>query len=221
MPADEKLPALVDAAVQQPADFIDPKLLKDYQSIVGSLLYCAVNTRPDAAYSVGMQLCRAMDRPTPELYEAALRVLFHLHHHRLVGLRYEADQHDMTGQSDSDWAIKHSTTGYVSTYSSAKISWASKKQAAIALVAEVVALDEASKEGVYLEDLGFGAKKPTSLATDNTGAKALAYNPQHHERVKHVERRHFYVRELVELGVLMVPYVLRLPRTWLTSSLSH
>ena len=36
---------------------------------------------------------------------------------------------------------------------------------------------------------------------------ALAYHPEHHERVKHVERRHFYVRELVEDGVLAVPYV--------------
>ena len=48
---------------------------------------------------------------------------------------------------------------------------------------------------------------PTPIATDNTGAKALAYNPEHHERVKHVERRHFYVRELVEDGLLTVPYV--------------
>ena len=50
----------------------------------------------------GLLLCRAMGRPTPELFEAALRVLFYLHHHRHVGLLYEADQLDMTGQSDSD-----------------------------------------------------------------------------------------------------------------------
>ena len=74
-----------------------------------------------------------------------------------------------------------------------------------------MALSEASKEAAYLrrffEDLGLGSSKPTSLATDNTGAKALAYNPEHHDKVKHVERRHFYVRELVEEGVLTVPYV--------------
>eukprot|EP00966_Prymnesium_polylepis_P219654 5081331-Prymnesium_polylepis.1 len=51
---------------------IDPALLKAYQSLVGALLYCAVNTRPDVAYSVGM-VCRAMGKPTPELYCAALR----------------------------------------------------------------------------------------------------------------------------------------------------
>ena len=155
-----------------------------------------------------------MGRPTPELYEAALRVLFYLHHHRHVGLRYEADTMELAGQSDSDWAVKHSTTGYVFNYSVAAISWASKKQATIALSsceAEVVALNEAAKEGVYLRrflaDLGFGSEPPTAVATDNTGAKALSYNPEHHEKVKHVERRHFYVRELVEDGLLTVPYV--------------
>ena len=155
-----------------------------------------------------------MGRPTPALYAAALRVLFYLHHHRHVGLRYEADSREMSGMSDSDWAVKHSTTGYIFNYSTAAISWSSKKQATIALSsceAEVVALSEAAKEGVYLrrflEDLGFASPSPTSVATDNTGAKALAYNPEHHERVKHVERRHFYVRELVEDGLLTVPYV--------------
>ena len=213
VPADVTLNKSVDEAMLQDVDSIDQKLLKDYQSLIGSLLYCAVNTRPDVAFAVGY-LCRAMGRPTPELYSAALRVLFYLHHHRHVGLRYEADSRELTGQSDSDWAVKHSTTGYIFNYSVAAISWASKKQATVALSsceAEVVALSEAAKEGVYLrrflEDLGFSTPSPTSVATDNTGAKALAYNPEHHERVKHVERRHFYVRELVEDGVLTVPYV--------------
>ena len=79
--------------------------------------------------------------------------------------------------------------------------------------AEVVALNEAAKEGVYLRrflaDLGFGSDPSTAVATDNTpaGAKALSYNPEHHEKVKHVERRHFYAHELVEDGLLTVPYV--------------
>ena len=39
---------------------------------------------------------------------------------------------------------------------------------------------------------------PTSLKVDNQGAIDLAYNPEHHQKTKHIERRHFYVRELVE-----------------------
>ena len=33
---------------------------------------------------------------------------------------------------------------------------------------------------------------------DNRSAIDVAYNPEHHTTMKHVDRRHFYVRELVE-----------------------
>ena len=110
---------------------MDPQLLRRYQSIVGALLYCATNTRPDIAYSVGM-LCRAMSRPTPELMEAAERVLAYLPRNKHIGLRYSADARPLYGMTDSDWAIKHSTTGWVFLYASAAISWGSKRQVSIA-----------------------------------------------------------------------------------------
>ena len=46
-----------------------------------------------------------------------------------------------------------------------------------------------------------------TLATDNTAARDLAYNPEHHDRTKHIARRHFYVRETVENHDLRVPFV--------------
>ena len=46
-----------------------------------------------------------------------------------------------------------------------------------------------------------------TLKVDNQGAIDLAYNPEHHQKTKHIERRHFYVRELVEQLRLTVPYV--------------
>jgi|EP00966_Prymnesium_polylepis_P128039 hypothetical protein len=52
----------------------DAQLLRQYESIVGGLLYCSTNTRPDIAFSCGM-LCRAMSKPIPELLEAAQSVL--------------------------------------------------------------------------------------------------------------------------------------------------
>ena len=155
-----------------------------------------------------------MSRPTPELYRAALRLLYYLHHHRRIGLRYTATTIDMAGMSDANWAVRHSTTGYFFRYSMAAISWTSKKQASVALSsceAEIMALSEASKEGVYLSrflsELGFANSSTTQVATDNTGARALSYNPEHHDRVKHIERRHFFVRELVERGEISVPFV--------------
>ena len=49
--------------------------------------------------------------------------------------------------------------------------------------------------------------KASGFSVDNKAARDLAYNPEHHERTKHINRRHFYVRELVEDGTISVPYV--------------
>ena len=181
---------------------------------MGSLNYCATHTRPDIALAVGL-LCRALSRPTPALYEAALRVVYYLHRHRHLGLRYEASSSpQIVGYSDSDWATRHSTSGFIFQYCRAAVSWGTKKQATIALSsceAEIVAASEAAKEAVYLKaflsELGLGQKSPVSLAVDNQSAINVAYNPEHHSRVKHIERRHFFVREKVEDHELCVPFV--------------
>ena len=50
---------------------------------------------------------------------------------------------------------------------------------------------------------------PSLLRCDNKAARDLAYNPEHHDRTKHIARRHFFIRELVEDGSLTVPAALR------------
>ena len=52
-----------------------------------------------------------------------------------------------------------------------------------------------------------GASDPVKLAMDNQSAIAVAYNPEHHTTLKHVDRRHFYVRELVENHMIRCPFV--------------
>ena len=116
--------------------------------------------------------------------------------------------------TDSDWAVKHSTSGWTFQYMSAAISWGSKKQTVVALSsceAEIVAASEASTEAIHLDRLAREfdqmSEKPLSLATDNKAAQDVSYNPEHHTKMKHVERRHFFVRECVEEHKLRVPYV--------------
>ena len=133
-------------------DSIDPTLLQRYQSLVGALLYCSGNTRPDSAYATGM-LCRVTARPTPELLDAAHRVLYYLGRTKSMGLCYEDDGLKVHGACDSDWAVKHSTTGWVFRYCCAAISWSSKRQKTVALSsceAEIMAASEGAKEAIYL-----------------------------------------------------------------------
>ena len=49
--------------------------------------------------------------------------------------------------------------------------------------------------------------EPTLLYTDSKSARDVSYNPEHHDRMKHVERRHFFVRDMVESLELEVPFV--------------
>jgi hypothetical protein len=190
-----------------------PDLRTPYASLVGALLYAACHTRPDIAYAVGM-LSRVLSKPTPELMADAERVLGYLHFHSSIGLRYSPRDSHLRAFSDSDWAVRHSTSGWVVLFQAAAISYGSKKQKSVALSsceAEIVAASQATQDVVYmrrlLSELGVDVPEPTPLAVDNKAARDLAYNPEHHERTKHVERRHFYVREAVEDLLITVPFV--------------
>ena len=48
---------------------------------------------------------------------------------------------------------------------------------------------------------------PSELSTDNQAARDLSYNPENHQRTKHVERRHFFIRDMVEALELRVPLI--------------
>ena len=177
------------------------------------------HTRPGVAYAVGM-LCRAMGSPSPDTMVAARHVLAYLYYSRHIGLRYACDHRPLSGKTDSDWAVKHSTSGFVFHYNQAAVSWGSSKQKSVALSsceAEIMAASEAAKEALYLRnfliELGVATNAPVDLATDNTAARDLSYNPEHHQRVKHIERRHFFVRECVENMQLNVPFV-RTAENW-------
>ena len=49
--------------------------------------------------------------------------------------------------------------------------------------------------------------EPLDFFVDNQSAIAIAYNPEMHQRTKHIERRHFFVREAVENEKIRVPFV--------------
>ena len=49
--------------------------------------------------------------------------------------------------------------------------------------------------------------EPTPMSVDNRAAQDLSYNPEHHARTKHIERRHYFVRERVESLEISVPFV--------------
>ena len=193
---------------------IYPELVTDYQQRVGSLMYCCTASRVDVAYPVHL-LCRCMTKPTPELMLEIDHVFAYLLRHRKVGITFDSKTSSLKGFSDASWEVRNSTSGWLCMWQSAPLTWGSAKQKCTALSsceAEIIALSEASKDMVYFRKFLKGLDpsyitEPSYLATDNQAARDLSYNPEHHSKTKHVERRHFYIRDMVEALELRVPLV--------------
>ena len=128
--------------------------------------------------------------------------------------RFVREQARLAGYADASWEVRNSTSGWLVLWQSAALTWGSRKQKSVALSsceAEIIALSEAAKDVVYLRRLVAGVgdpePSPTPLSTDSQSARDLSYNPEHHDRMKHVERRHFFVRDMVETLKIEVPFV--------------
>jgi len=200
----------------------EPNRSNDYASLLGSLQYLAIATRPDIAYAVN-RLAAYTANPSLQHYTAAKRLLRYVKGTKNYGITYQKDATRHVGPSDSnifygfsDAAFanaddRRSVSGYVFLANGGAITWGSKKQTAIALSsteAEYVALSEASREAMWLRylygELGFIQQEPILLLGDNDGSIAMAKNPQFHKRTKHVDIRWHWVRELVNNGLINV-----------------
>ena len=125
------------------------------------------------------------------------------------------------GYSDSDWAMpndRHSSSGYAFKLcnESSLISWKSKKQTIVVLStceAEYVALAMATQWAKFLtqllSDLMCLPCKSVCMYVDNHGAIALANNPIHHQRSKHIDVKYHYVRLEIQNEVLELAYIPR------------
>ena len=74
-----------------------------YQSLVGSLLYAAVATRPDTANAVAT-VAKYSASPNETYLTAAKRVLRYLKGTKDIGLCYEQVEDDLVGYAYVNWA---------------------------------------------------------------------------------------------------------------------
>ena len=210
-PADINVKLVKNDGVSKPVNPLN------YQSMVGSLLYAAITTRPDIAQAVGA-VSKFNSCPTEAHLTAVKRIFRYLKGTIDLCIKYErlADNR-LVGFSDADWAgdltDRHSTTGNLFMMSGAAIDWISKKQPVVALStteAEYVALSAATQEAVWLSrlltDIKAPPKAPILIKEDNQGTIAVARNPVSHNRTKHIDIKFHYVREALEDGIIDLTY---------------
>ena len=179
-----------------------------YQALIGSLMYAAVGTRPDIAFAV-QALSQFNASHTAAHWTAARHVLRYLKRTCDFGITFgKTPELILSGFSDADWGQnkvdRRSVSGYTFLLGGGIVSWSSKKQSTVALStmeAEYVALAHATKEAIWfrslLGELGLLPDGPTLLTTDNLAAISFAQDHQFHARSKHIDIRHYFVRERV------------------------
>ena len=189
----------------EPKEQIDDPTI--FQSIIGSLMYACVATRPDLAHAVTL-LSQFSSCPNNSHLVAAKRVLRYLKGTTNWKLFYPR-QNDLIlhGFTDSSYGNfiddRKSCSGYIFRLGEASISWRSKKQSTVALStteAEYMAMSGASRQMILINDALSELKqtyKPI-LHADSNGAISLSQNNEVSQRSKHIDIRYHFIRSHVD-----------------------
>lgn len=204
-----------------------------YHSILGSMMYLMLCTRPDLAFAIG-RLSKYSSNPTTEHLKAAKRLLRYTSKTRNVGLHFGPftpkcqptaflfSDADLAGDTEN----RRSTGVYICTISDGTptsahtaISWSSKQQQTVALSsteAEYMPLTQACKEAIWVRRLlaelstemtSYDTSTPITIFADNQGSMALSKNPEFHSRTKHIAIQHHFIREKVSSEKVILEYL--------------
>jgi len=196
--------------------------IKQYQSVIGSLMYAMIQTRPDLAFTVSV-LSRFAANPSRAHIRAAYKTLQYLKGTKYLGITFTGTKHgrlDVKIYSDSDFAgckeTRRSTGGYLVMMAGAPVSWKSKRQKCVThstMEAEYYALSEAAREAAFirmlLKSLSYnkGDVTPCKIFGDNIPSILLSKNPEFHERAKHIEVKYHYCREQYLEGNISITHI--------------
>ena len=185
-----------------------PELRSRYQTVIGSLLYLMLGTRPDIAFAV-TKLAQYAANPSQEHLDKALYICRYLVGTQQYHLTYDGDSgQGLLACADSDWASdptkRRSQTGFFVKLAGGLISWTSRAQKTVALSsteAEYMAISDCSRQVVWIHtllgELGFRLKA-IPICGDNQGAIFIASNPVTEKRSKHIDIRFHYIREVIK-----------------------
>jgi hypothetical protein len=196
-----------------------PAMRKEYLQKLGSLNYLPAMTRIDIAYAAPVY-GRYNANPTQLHLDGITRAYAYAKGTQNVAITYTRQDAQIIGYCDADWAgcldTRRSTTGYMFTLAGGPISWSSAVQKVVAqstCEAEYMALGEAVKEALWIKDFINNLGLPgihfntVPIHVDNESAVKLAKNPEFHQRSKHIDIRHHFLRDNVRQGTIKVIWI--------------
>jgi hypothetical protein len=189
---------------------------KAYRSMIGSFLYlCA--SRPDIMLSVCM--CTRFQSDPKECHLVAVkRILRYLVSMPCFGVWYpKGSTFDLIGYSDFDYAgckvDRKSTSGTCHFLGRSLVSWSFKKQTSVALStaeAKYVVVGQCCVQLLWmrqtLQDFSYNLSK-VPLLCDNESTIRLSDNPVEHNRTKHIDIRHYFLRDHQQRGDIDIYHI--------------
>jgi hypothetical protein len=186
-----------------------------YTQLLGELQFLANATCPDISYAVSW-LASYTANPSMQHMGMLKRILRYLKGTKDYAITYRARAtrdpnlfHGFTDAGYANYDDLKSTSGYVFLAAGSAITWRSKKQSVVALSTtevEYVVISEAGREACWLrnlcEEFGFPQDFPTALVGDNSGALAMAQNPQFHKRSKHIATKWHWICDMIQYGIV-------------------
>ncbi|GJT82409.1 hypothetical protein Tco_1056751 [Tanacetum coccineum] len=203
-----------EAAKTKLKDETDPPVnVHLYRSMIGSLMYLTAS-RPDIMFAVSA-CSRHQVTPLTSHLNAVKKIFKYLKGQPKLGLWYPKDTlFQLEAYSDSDYAGSHgdrkSTTGGCQFLGRRLISWQCKKQTIVATSsteAEYVAAASCCAQVLWIQnqllDYGFNFMN-TKIFIDNQSTICIVKNPVFHQRTKHIEIRHHFIRDANEKNLIQV-----------------
>ncbi|GJS82347.1 putative ribonuclease H-like domain-containing protein [Tanacetum coccineum] len=184
-----------------------------YRSMIGSLMYL-IDSRLDIMFA-GCACARFQVTPKVSHLHAVKRIFRYLKGQPKLGLWYPRDSpFDLEAFSDSDYAgaslVRKSTTGGCQFLSKRLISWQCKNQTLVAnstTEAEYVAAANCYRQVLWIQnqmlDYGFNFMN-TKIYIDNESTICIVKNPVFHSKTKHIEIRHYFIRDFYEKKLIQV-----------------
>ena len=187
---------------------LDHKIRSQYQSVIGSLLYLMIGTRPDICFAV-IKMSQFSANPSSDHLKHAIGMARYLAKTADLYIKYDGSfRSGLMSYTDSDWASdkndRHSTSGFFTLLSGGVVSWTSKKQKTVALSsteAEYMALSDCARENKWIRSILSEIHFPINIAPiygDNMGSLFIANNPVTEKRSKHIDIKYHFIRKLIK-----------------------
>jgi hypothetical protein len=191
---------------------------KNYQKLIGTLLFIAVNSRPDISAAVCI-LAQKTSSPNKTDWNELKRILKYLKGTSKLKLKlYDANYKEpLETWVDASWAEdkvdRKSNSGILVKLFGGVINWSCKKQTLVTLSsteAEYVALAQAVQELQWihrmLHDLKININLPLKFYEDNQSVLKMLTQEKPSNRTKHIDIKYHFIKDNYKNGTIEVNY---------------